>query len=137
MKYKTLQLMLLFTLFSIIFGISICDESEGLPSNVYASQGVTPTESFQRTIPNLLLKWNIPGGAVALVKDERLVMAEGYGLADKKYGLSVTPESLFRIGSISKPITAVAILKLYEWGLLSLDDRAFEIILGNNSFVHP
>ena len=59
-------------------------------------------------------KWNIPGGAVALVYDERLVMAEGYGLADRENSQPVTPESLFRIASVSKPITAVAIFKLYE-----------------------
>lgn len=128
MKLRAIQLVFFVVLFAIVFGISPCDESTGSSSNIYADQGITPIESFRTVIPDLISKWNIPGGAVALVKDERLVMAEGYGLADKENVHSVTPESLFRIGSISKPITAIAVLKLYEEGLLSLDDKAFEII---------
>ena len=55
-------------------------------------------------------------------------MAEGYGLADKETSLSFKPEFLCRIGSVSKPITAVATLKLYEDGLLDLDEKVFEIL---------
>ena len=44
---------------------------------------VTPKESFQKVIGQLMSKWNVPGGAVALVRNEKLVMAEGYGQADK------------------------------------------------------
>src|SRR5262245_25256446 len=52
----------------------------------------------------------IPGGALAIVKDGRLVYARGFGLADRDAKTAVQPESLFRIASVSKPITAVAIL---------------------------
>ena len=63
-----------------------------------------------------------------MVKDGRLVLAKGYGLADVENGELVQPDSLFRIASISKPITAVAILTLVEDGLLDLDERAFDIL---------
>ncbi len=88
----------------------------------------TPQESFQKMIPSLMKKWAIPGGAVALVKDERLVMAEGYGMVDIKEKKPVSPESLFRIASLSKPITAVAVLKLHEAGMINIDERVFEIL---------
>jgi N-acyl-D-amino-acid deacylase len=101
---------------------------EGSLIDSILSQGTTPKQSFKEVIPDLLYKWDIPGAAVALVRNERLVMAEGYGLANKNNIKFVNSESLFRIASISKTITAVTILKMVEDGLLSLDDRAFKIL---------
>ena len=89
---------------------------------------VTPAQSFAKVVTALMTKWGVPGGAVALVKDGKLVMAEGYGLADKDGGVAATADSLFRIASLSKPITAAAALKLVEAGLLGLDDKAFAIL---------
>jgi N-acyl-D-amino-acid deacylase len=55
-------------------------------------------------------------------------LARGYGLADLSRHEPVLPESLFRIASLSKPITAVAVLKLVEEGSLSLDTPAFHLL---------
>lgn len=92
--------------------------------------GVTPAESFQSVIPPLLAKWDIPGGAVALARNGSVVLSKGYGLADKNGGVPVTPASLFRVASLSKPVTAAAVLKLRESGLLDLDARVFDILSG-------
>lgn len=70
----------------------------------------------------------IPGGALAVVKDRRLIYARGYGWSDLQKQVPVRAESLFRIASISKPITAVAILKLVEQGKLKPSDHAFAIV---------
>ena len=67
----------------------------------------------------------IPGLSIALSKDGRLVYAAGFGQANKSTGEEVTPDHLFRIASVSKPITAVAIMKLAEEGKLSLDQKVF------------
>lgn len=85
-------------------------------------------EVFDEIVTELMEEYEIPGGAIAVVKDGRLALAKGYGLADVENEELVLPDSLFRIASISKPITAVAILKLVEDGELALDDRAFEIL---------
>ena len=69
-----------------------------------------------------------PGGALAVVRKGRLVYARGYGWADREAKEAVTPTSLFRIASISKPITALAILKLVQDGRLKLESRAFALI---------
>ncbi len=69
----------------------------------------------------------IPGGSIAIVKDGRLVYARGFGYADKESGEVVQPSHLFRIASISKPITSVAILKLSENGQLDIEDQVFGI----------
>jgi len=90
--------------------------------------GVTPEESLQRVIPALMTKWNVPGGAVALARNGSVVLSKAYGLADKTGNVPVTTSSLFRLASLSKPITAAAVLKLHEAGLLELDARAFDIL---------
>ena len=83
---------------------------------------------FDRLIPELMNHWDVPGGALAIAKDGRLVMARGYGLADIDQEEPVQADTLFRIASISKPITAFAILQLVERGELALDDQVFSIL---------
>jgi N-acyl-D-amino-acid deacylase len=73
-------------------------------------------------------RWQIPGAALAVVRDGRLALARGYGLADPDMGEQVQPDSLFRIGAVSKPVTAVAVLKLVEDGRLDLDESAFDLL---------
>jgi N-acyl-D-amino-acid deacylase len=75
-----------------------------------------------------MAKWQIPGGSVAVVKDGRLVMAHGYGWADKENRQVVESGSLFRVASLSKSLTSAAILKLVEEGRLRLDDKAFQLL---------
>lgn len=84
---------------------------------------------LDRDIPALMEAAHVPGGAVAIVKDGRLVFARGYGLADRARGEAFQPDSLCRVGSLSKTVTAVAILSLVEGGRLRLDDKAFSEIL--------
>ena len=95
---------------------------------------VVGMEAFDRLVPELMHRYNLPGGALAIVKDGRLVFARGYGLADIQNQELVQPDSLFRIASLSKQITAVAVLKLVEEGKLDLDERAFEIL---SDFIEP
>jgi CubicO group peptidase (beta-lactamase class C family) len=63
-----------------------------------------------------------PGAAVIVVKDGRVVHRAGYGLAQLELGVPIRPEMVFRIGSITKQFTAVAILMLAEEGRLGLSD---------------
>jgi serine beta-lactamase-like protein LACTB, mitochondrial len=65
---------------------------------------------------------NVPGLSAAVVQGDHVVWAQGFGLADVEQGVMVRPESVFRIASISKPITAVAVMQLVERGLVSLED---------------
>jgi N-acyl-D-amino-acid deacylase len=87
-----------------------------------------PLVSFDREVEKFMAARKVPGGALAVVKDRRLVWARGYGWADREAQEPVRPESLFRIASISKPITAVATLQLVEQGRLGLDQAAFDLL---------
>ena len=79
--------------------------------------------SYDQTITDFMRKHAIPGGAVAVLRDGKLIYARGFGYADVENKMPVQPDALFRIASVSKPITAAAIMKLVEEGKLELDDR--------------
>jgi serine beta-lactamase-like protein LACTB len=64
----------------------------------------------------------VPGMAVALAQNDTVVWTQGFGLADIEQQVPVRPDTVFRIASISKPITATAVMQLVERGLVSLED---------------
>jgi CubicO group peptidase (beta-lactamase class C family) len=64
---------------------------------------------------------SVPGISVAVVQDGELVWSQSFGMADLENFVPATSATLFRLGSISKPITATAILQLSERGKLDLD----------------
>jgi CubicO group peptidase (beta-lactamase class C family) len=84
--------------------------------------------SHDQTIADFMRKFAIPDGAVAVVRDGMLIYARGFGYADVENKRPVQPDALFRIASVSKPLTAVAIMKLVEEGKLELDDRVAPFI---------
>ena len=83
---------------------------------------------FDNLMNGLLEKFNVPGAALAISKNGRLVYAKGFGYADISSSEKVTTRSQFRIASVSKPIAAVAILKLVEQGKLKLTDNPYTIL---------
>lgn len=76
-------------------------------------------------VNRFLQRNNLAGASVSVAKDGRMVFAKGYGFADKERSIHVQPYNLFRIASVSKLITAVAIMKLVENNKLSLDSHVF------------
>ncbi len=67
-------------------------------------------------------KTNIPGCALAIMKDGKIIYKRAYGMSNLEYNLAITPSSIFHIASISKQFTAAAIVHLSLEGKLSLDD---------------
>jgi CubicO group peptidase (beta-lactamase class C family) len=68
---------------------------------------------------------NVPALSVAVTHGGQLVYEDAFGMADVERGEPVTPAHRFRIASLSKPITACAIMDLVEGGRLRLEDRVF------------
>jgi CubicO group peptidase (beta-lactamase class C family) len=85
-------------------------------------------EGLDRTMLRLMEKWHLPGGSLAVMKDGRLALARGYGYAEVESRTPARPDTLFRIASISKTLTATAILRLVQDGRLSLADKAFTLL---------
>lgn len=84
--------------------------------------------SFDRLMTRFLRENELPGAALAVARNGRLVYARGFGWADRTAKELVQPEALFRIASISKPITAAAVLQLAERGRFKLDDPVFDVL---------
>jgi N-acyl-D-amino-acid deacylase len=114
-------------IFAALLGLLLvsCQPAITLPVTGDDTSGL---QSYDRAFVELMERWEIPGGALAVMEEGDLVLARGYGFADVAREEPVRPESLFRIASVSKSITAVAILKLVEDGQLRLDDRAFALL---------
>jgi D-alanyl-D-alanine carboxypeptidase len=75
-------------------------------------------------------KLHVPGVAVAVIKDGKVIKSKGYGLANVETNTPVTTETVFKIGSISKPIIAMGIMLLVEEGKISLDDKISKYLDG-------
>ncbi|MGQ0662050.1 MAG: serine hydrolase domain-containing protein [Pseudomonadota bacterium] len=91
-------------------------------------ESVPALAAFDETMLAIMRKWGLPGGALAVARQGRLVLARGYGYADEAAQEPVRPDALFRIASLSKPVTAAAILRLIDTRKLGLDDKAFAIL---------
>ncbi len=85
-------------------------------------------ESFDRMMREFVAKHRIPGASLAVTRHGRLVYARGFGFADLEKDEPVRPHSLFRIASVSKPLTAVTVLNLVEHGKLNLDDKVLDVL---------
>jgi CubicO group peptidase (beta-lactamase class C family) len=86
------------------------------------------TAPYDSTFTALMNKYGVPGGAVAVMKNGKLVVARGYGLSDIGNSLIVHPDSLFRIASLSKQITSAAVLQLVQNKKLSLAANPFSLL---------
>ena len=84
--------------------------------------------AYDNLVSDFMRKFSIPGGAVAVMRDGKLIYARGFGYADTENKTPMQPDALFRIASISKPITSAAVMKLVEEGKLNLDDRVAPLI---------
>jgi CubicO group peptidase (beta-lactamase class C family) len=76
---------------------------------------------IEKAVSAFMTANSIPGISVAIVQNGQPVWSSGFGMSDLEDSAPATSSTLYRLGSISKPITAVAILQLYERGKLDLD----------------
>ncbi len=110
---------------SEVLEISSSKEFTSLPRLTNAKSDIPSLKPIDSMVNRVMRNLRLAGASVAVVKDEKLVYAKGFGFADKDANEEVQPYHLFRIGSVSKLVTAMAILKLVDEGKLSLDDYVF------------
>jgi len=92
-------------------------KKDSLPAYLaHALRVIEPWVAFQRFIKEQ------PGIAVGIVEHGKVRYMKGFGLADVQKKMKVTPDTAFRIASISKTFTAIGIMQLWEQGKLNLDD---------------
>ena len=83
---------------------------------------------FDTLLTDFMAEHKLPGAAVAVTRGGKLAYARGFGLADVDKKLPVKPDALFRIASVSKPITAVGVMMLAEQGKVKLDEPALKYL---------
>ena len=89
----------------------------------FAQQPSFVTDSIDSYINNGIKKWDIPGLAIVIVKDGKVVLMKGYGVGDVKTNTPVNENTLFMIASNSKLFTATSLSQLAYNKKLSLDDK--------------
>ncbi len=83
------------------------------------------TKKFDAAILRFMRQWGIKGGSFALMRGDSLLYAKGYGYANIADSIECDVKHIFRVASVSKLITAVAIMRLNETGALSVNDYVF------------
>ena len=79
-----------------------------------------------KAIDSIFMEWNkpsVPGCALGIMKEGKLIYAKGYGMANLEYDIPNTASTVLRIGSTSKQFTAACIILLVEKGKLNLEDN--------------
>ena len=82
-------------------------------------------QKIDAAVTKFMNDYQVPGLSFAIAKDGRLVLVKTYGYANKETAEAVAPRHRFRIASVSKPITATAIMKLYQQNKLKMGDKIF------------
>jgi CubicO group peptidase (beta-lactamase class C family) len=102
---------------------------------------LSPSEhnAMQIVAENFMRRFDVPGLSVAIARDGALVYSQAFGVADRESLDPLSPASLFRIASVSKPITSVAIFTLIQKGKIRLQDSVFGpgAILGTDFGTRP
>jgi CubicO group peptidase (beta-lactamase class C family) len=88
----------------------------------------TTLEELDKRLAEAFTKGKIPGASVTIIEGNQIVFTKGYGYADLKTKKPVTPETVFRAGSISKSFTSIAVMMLVEEGKLSLDAKLSDLM---------
>jgi CubicO group peptidase (beta-lactamase class C family) len=89
---------------------------------VAAAQQVAPEPDFDQYVEKAMKEWEVPGLAIAVVKDDKIVYAKGYGLRELGGTAAVNEHTLFAIGSSSKAFTAATVAMLVDDGKVKWDD---------------
>lgn len=90
------------------------------------TSGSTPLEGLDAYVKSAMETWNVPGTAIAVVKDDEVAFAKGYGVRNVNTGEPVTPRTLFAAGSTTKAFTTAALGMLVDEGKIGWDDKVID-----------
>lgn len=85
-------------------------------------------DEFSKFVTEQMEEWQVPGLAMVVVKDNQVILSEGFGLRDVEQNLPVTPDTCFAIGSATKAFTTMALGILVDDGLLEWDKPVREYL---------
>lgn len=103
-----------------------CNRSDSKRTDKLSEQDFQ--QELSRQIPLWMEQYDVPGVSIALINNGDLTWSDAYGFANKKEQIPMTPQTVCRVESISKSVTARGIMKLAESGRLDLDDPIAEYL---------
>jgi CubicO group peptidase (beta-lactamase class C family) len=112
----------------IVLLLAACGAAEMPPTETpadaqpMADAGTADADPIDEFMKTHMARAKVPGLAAVAVKGDQIVLARGWGEADIASHRPVTPDTLFMLASISKTVTAVGLLQLFEQGRFALDD---------------
>jgi CubicO group peptidase (beta-lactamase class C family) len=106
-----------------IAAATVCPSGAGAVSIAETPKQSAQWSIFTQKFDALTDQEKIVGAGIVLIKDGRIVAHHEHGLADRAQGVRITPQTIYHYGSITKTLTAIAIMQLRDRGRLSLDDR--------------
>ena len=105
----------------MVFMLAGCASMPKKPDSMARGDYSYVKEYISRLARKEMKKHDVTGLSIALVDDQSVVWAEGFGFADQANNLPATPETIYRVGSISKLFTATMAMQLVEQGKLDID----------------
>src|SRR4026207_109695 len=90
----------------------------------------TDYRDLQNVVLRELRETNTPGAAIAIVRGGRVIYTKGFGISNVETRCPVTPDMLFRVGSITKMLTATVLVSLSEEGKIALDAPVGDFVEG-------
>jgi CubicO group peptidase (beta-lactamase class C family) len=105
----------------VILILAGCSGAPVKPDRIIPGDYDYTKEHLARLIQQEMKRNKVVGISIAIVDDQKVVWAQGFGYSDKKNKIPATPETVYRIGSISKLFTVMATMKLVEAGQVDID----------------
>lgn len=113
---KKLKIVILFLFLIVISNCTI------LPPKLPATENIRTPADLDAYLQNLVMQGDPPGLSIVVTKNAKSLYKKGFGFADKPFKKKASPETVYQWWSLTKPVTAVAILQLNEQGKLKLND---------------
>jgi CubicO group peptidase (beta-lactamase class C family) len=92
-----------------------------MPGTVVAAEARAIRDNLAPLIIAAQERYRVPGLSLVLVRRDGVLWAEGFGHADRERGVPAGPETVYRAGSLAKPLTATAVMQLAEAGHIDID----------------
>ncbi|MFH0903136.1 MAG: serine hydrolase domain-containing protein [Pseudomonadota bacterium] len=109
------------TLSSVVLLLGTCAHAPVRPATLSSGDYTSTIAYLSELIRYEMNKHSVTGMSIALVDDQHVVWAHGFGYADKERGVQATPDTVYRVGSVSKLFTDTAAMQLKDLGRLDLD----------------
>lgn len=101
---------------------------QGLAEIPISGKAEERLKPFDDLMSRIIAEHQVPGAALAISKGQDLIYARGFGYASREDQIAVEPDSLFRVASVSKPLTSMGVLKLLEADQLELDELVLPLL---------